>query len=163
MKYLFVIFLSLFALMPIMGPVAVLGATPSASDAPELGENYQLVPCGTSKAGPVSTNRECGWADLLVLISRIMKFLIALSAVLAVLSFSYAGFLYVTAFGEMGKIEQAHGIFSSVITGVIIVLCAWLLVATILKTLCGAGGSSEAECQKFSLLNLSGILTLGSK
>lgn len=116
---------------------------------------FQIVPeCGTTKAvqGPTQNGSglgtsfdECGWYDLLELVRRIMAFMMWLSASIAVLSFAYAGFLYLTAFGEMGKVEQAHGIFSKVTIGFLFVFLGWLIVATILQTL----GVKEA----FSLVN----------
>lgn len=102
---------------------------------PASDPNFQLVSttdCGQMKGGQLD---ECGWADFLSLISRIMKYLIFISGSIAVLMFAYAGFLYLSAFGEMGKVEQAHKIFSSTMMGVIIIMLAWLIVATILKLL----------------------------
>ena len=94
---------------------------------------YQIVP--KTCVGTTENPGECGWFDLLQLARNIMAFLFWLSASIAVLSFAYAGFLYLTAFGEMGKVEQAHGIFSKVIVGFLFVFLAWLIVATILKTM----------------------------
>ncbi len=95
---------------------------------------------------------ECGWYDLLELGRRIMLFMLYISLSLAVFSMTYAGFLYVTAFGEMGKVEKAHGIFTTVVTGLLFVFGGWLIIATILKTL----GVKEA----FSFLDLGGVAEL---
>ncbi len=111
---------------------------------PATDPNFQLVStdCGqsvpsTDPAGnpTFKINRECGWGDLIVLLNRILQYIIFISASIAVLMFVYAGFLYLTAFGEMGKVEQAHRIFSSTITGIVLILIAWLIVATLLKVL----------------------------
>ncbi|MES2409396.1 MAG: hypothetical protein V4509_03810 [Patescibacteria group bacterium] len=112
-------------------PLSVFAVT----DDPLTDPNFQLAPttCGVMVNGV--PGRECGWADFLNLINRIMKFIIVISASIGVLMFAYAGFLYLTAFGEMGKVEQAHKIFSTTITGIIIIMLAWLIVATILKVL----------------------------
>lgn len=92
---------------------------------------------------------ECGWYDLVELGRRVMLFLLYISLSLAVFSMTYAGFLYVTSFGDMGKVEKAHGIFTTVITGLLFVFGGWLIIATILKTL----GVNNA----FSFLDLGGV------
>jgi hypothetical protein len=94
--------------------------------------NAELVPCGSS-----AHRDECKWADLVHLANNIVNFLVFISSMLGVLAFCYAGFLYITAAGDSGKVEQAHGIFKMVMIGMMFVLCGWLLIATILKILVG--------------------------
>ncbi|MDB5204598.1 MAG: hypothetical protein JWP09_626 [Candidatus Taylorbacteria bacterium] len=108
----------------------------AATGDPATDPNFQLVStdCGQT-TGSGTINRECGWGDLIVLLNRILKYIIFISATIAVMMFVYAGFLYLTAFGEMGKVEQAHKIFSTTIMGVIIIMLAWLIVATVLNVL----------------------------
>ncbi len=93
---------------------------------------------------------ECGWTDLIILANTVVRFLVFVSSLLAVMAFCYAGFLYITAFGEMGKVEQAHKIFSSAITGMFFVLCGWLIIATILKVLIPGGNASIEKIVPFS-------------
>jgi len=88
-----------------------------------------LVQCGTA-GGP-----DCDFNAFLSLIQRLMKFLIFISIPIATLLFSYAGFLYVTAGGNTGKIQKAHDIFKDVAVGFLIVLSAWLIVNTIVSPL----------------------------
>jgi hypothetical protein len=111
-----------------------------------------------SSAQPIGTNPdgspqyECGWYDLIELGRRVMLFLLYISLSLAVFSMTYAGFLYVTSFGDMGKVEKAHSIFTTVVTGLLFVFGGWLIIATILKTL----GVENA----FSFLDLGGVSEL---
>jgi hypothetical protein len=77
----------------------------------------------------------CEWSDLMVLLNRIVQFLVYFAASIATLGFAYAGFTYLTAFGNMEKISKAHKMFRTILWGIAFVLCGWLLVATILKTL----------------------------
>jgi len=116
-----------------------------------LSDDFQLVPCLSSKYPG-----ECNWAALLLLVQNIMNFLIVISASLAVLAFCYAGFLYVTAFGEMGKIEQAHGIFSKTLVGIVFVLLGWLIVATILKVM-------EADPSVVNIIDFEKVETIQKK
>jgi hypothetical protein len=129
---------------------------PEGSDDPTK-ENFQLVPssCFGSKQAAsqdIKNAGGCGWKDLIFLINTAIKFMVFIAASLSAIAFAYAGFLYMTAFGQSGKIEQAHGIFSKTITGIFFVLIGWLLVATILKVL----GVPNA----FSLLNMTGVTSL---
>jgi hypothetical protein len=77
----------------------------------------------------------CGWRDIILLINRIIKFMVYIAASLSAVAFAYAGFLYMTAFGSSGKIEQAHGIFKKTFMGILFVLMGWLLVSTLLTVL----------------------------
>jgi lysylphosphatidylglycerol synthetase-like protein (DUF2156 family) len=135
--------------------ITMLPQTVVAVDSPASNPDFQLAP----KRGECSTNaqgvEECNFKDLMNLITKFMQFLIWISASLAILAFCYAGFLYVTAFGESGKIEQAHKIFTSTITGIIIILIAWLVVATILKTLQVKEG--------FSVIDFGSVQTIQGK
>lgn len=115
----------------------------------------QIVPrdCAT-KENP----KECGWDDLVRLGGNILNFIIYISAFLAVLAFCYAGFLYMTAFGNMGKVEEAHKIFGSAIVGVFFVLAGWLIVATILKILVSDGGDKAGIN---TVIEFKGVDTIG--
>lgn len=118
------------------------------NDNPSTNSNFQIVP-KCAENGSV----KCGWTELLQLVRNIMSLLLFLSASIAVLSFMYAGFLYLTAFGDMGKVEQAHSIFSKVMIGFLFVFLGWLIVATILKIM----GVEEG----FYLLNTGQVNTNG--
>ncbi|MCR4311211.1 MAG: hypothetical protein NUV54_01420 [Candidatus Taylorbacteria bacterium] len=110
-------------------PFVALGATAGTG----------LVPCGTVdynsdgyiKDLPNQQREECGFSDLLTLVSNIADFLIITGASISALSFGYAGFLMMTAHGETGKIEEAKSIFGKVLTGFLIMLSAWLIVHAI--------------------------------
>ncbi len=101
----------------------------------------QLVPCD----GP-----DCNLSSFSTLAGNILKFLIAITITGAVLVFAYAGFKYMTARGDSGEIKKAHGIFSHVVIGIIIVLVAWLVVSTLLSMLTG---KSLEDYKKESVIN----------
>lgn len=85
-----------------------------------------LIPCD-------GVSPKCGFADIIQLANNIINFLIIVSIPLAVITFMYAGFLYLTAGGNEGKIKQAHSIFWKVLWGFIIILTAWLIVELIIN------------------------------
>ncbi len=77
---------------------------------------------------------DCGWNELIDVIKNIIDYVVLLAAPLAAIAFLWAGFLYLTAAGNEGQIRKAHGIFTKVLIGFILVLSAWLIVDTILNT-----------------------------
>ena len=103
-------------------PILVFGQSGDVDPA----KNKGLIPCN----GP-----ECTFTDLLRGIDGIIDFLIKISIPIAMILFAYAGFLYITAAGNSGKIGKAHDVFKDVIVGFLIVLSAWLIVNTIVSPL----------------------------
>ncbi len=93
----------------------------------------------TGNVAPKCSGSDCSWSDLIEFGKNILNFIIYIAIIAAALMFAYAGFLYMTDGGSSTKIKDAHGIFFNVAVGIIIVLVAWLLVDTLLKTLTGDG------------------------
>ena len=89
-----------------------------------------LVPCG---------GVNCGLCHVVQLGQNIINFLIGVSVFIAVGFFVYAGFMMVTAGGDIGKVGKAKNIFSSVAIGMILVLVAWLGVDVLMKNLFDEG------------------------
>ena len=106
-----------------------------------------LVPCdgvaGLDKKGVV-----CNFCSLMQLAQNIVNYIIILSASIGAIMFAYAGVLYVTNGGDTTKVTKAHGIFTSVFYGIVIILVAWLLVDVLIKTLANEslGPWNKIEC-----------------
>ena len=97
-------------------------------------KEFQLVPCkGINDKGV----DDCDFNALMKLINRVISFILYVSVPLAAISFSYAGYLYISAAGDTSKIESAHAIFKSVLIGFIFIISAWLIVYTIINSLLG--------------------------
>lgn len=79
----------------------------------------------------------CQLCDLVKLAQNLINFSIALSVVVATLLFAYAGFMYFTAASSPDNIKKAHGIFTKTLTGIVIILAAWLLVNILMTTITG--------------------------
>jgi len=92
-----------------------------------------LIICN-EESGSSFTN-ECGWDDLVQLAQNFIDFLIYLAIPLAALSFSYAGFLIMTAGGNQGQRDKGKDVFVKVAKGLIFMLVAWLIVDLILTAL----------------------------
>ncbi len=78
---------------------------------------------------------KCGFPQLMLLVSSVLKFLTLVSIPLATIAFAYAGWLLLTANGSTSKMEDAKGIFVKVLIGFVFVLAAWLIVRTITDAL----------------------------
>lgn len=112
----------------------------------------QLVPC--EGFGP----NGCNACHLVDLAQNVINFLITLSIGLAVLAFSWAGILMVTAAGNEGQVTKAKGIFTNVLIGITIALAAWLIIDTVMKLLVqdnlgGFGPWNTIQCVQQPTLN----------
>lgn len=86
--------------------------------------------------GYAGTNptQECSVCHLQVLAMNILNFIVSTSVLIAALMFLHAGTLYVLSSTNTGNIARAHRIFTVTLTGLIIILSAWLIVNIIMST-----------------------------
>lgn len=96
---------------------------------PGTSESNYLVRCGNNDSA------ECGYADLVKLVQNILNLIFALTGFIAAAMFMYAGFLYLTAMGNISQIQKAHGIFRKVLIGFLILFMSFILVQQLLKNL----------------------------
>lgn len=130
----------------VMTPALVL-AQPAQPNFTPLGTPSGLVPCGTETSSTGVVLHPCGWSDFLTLITNITNYLIILGAAVSALAFGWAGFLMMTAGGEMSKIEQGKAIFGKVLVGFLIMLSAWLIVHAINAGLLAQGFFGDSGVQ----------------
>ncbi len=96
------------------------GLTQSQIAADKIGSG--LVPC-------VDT---CDFNDVLRLINNLITFLITTIFIpIVILLFMYAGYRYLTAGGNPAKIVNIKKMVRNIIVGMLLVLCSWLIVKTI--------------------------------
>lgn len=106
-----ILLLSLFALLPVFA----------------FAQQNGLVPCN----GP-----DCNFGHVGDLIENVIKFIITrVYPVVFTISIVYAGILMLTAAGNTNKVAKAKAIVKALIYGLVIMLSAWLVVYTLLKTL----------------------------
>ena len=86
---------------------------------------------GVDKDVSGQVKNPCDFSHVLALVNNITNFFIITGAAVSALAFGYAGFLMMTAAGEMGKIEEAKAIFGKVLVGLLFMLSAWLIVHAI--------------------------------
>lgn len=117
----------LFFLAVFLFPVSSHAVKYIGSDDPKE-KDFQLVPCD-------GVDVPCDFNALMLLFNRVINFIFYISIPLAAISFSWAGYLYLSAAGNTSQIEKAHGIFKTVLIGFIFIISAWLIVYTITHTL----------------------------
>lgn len=71
--------------------------------------------------------------DIKALIIGWMNFLLSVTALLAVIALVWAGFLYVTAAGDDGRMESAKKIVIWVVVGLLLILGAYAIVNTVMQ------------------------------
>lgn len=94
-----------------------------------------FLPSLTLAAGLVEcVGTDCGTCELIETGNTVLSFIITVMMSVASLLFVYAGFLMVTSGGDVSAYNKAKGIFTNVLIGIIIMMCAWLIIDTVLKT-----------------------------
>jgi hypothetical protein len=71
--------------------------------------------------------------DLKELVIGWTNFLLSVAALLAVIAIVWAGFLYVTAAGDDGRMETAKKIIIWVVIGILLILAAYAIVNTVMQ------------------------------
>jgi len=108
--------------------------------------HYQgLVPCGKSEAAPASgdeaaeseeVTERCEFCHLFVMLDGIIDFvLIGILPWIVILMILIAGIMFYFAGGNPSLLLQAKKLITSVVIGVTIILCAYLIIGTILTVL----------------------------
>ena len=109
--------------------MAILFITPTLVMAAGL---VQVVPPDCDQKGGCSSI-----CDLAQLAQNVLNDGIYLSIFLSAALFAWAGWMHMSAGGDTGKIKQANEVFTNVFIGLIIILAAWLIVDTLMRTIAG--------------------------
>ena len=105
----------------------VLVAIPALASAAG-GLPTRIVQCGSAY------QPACGLCDIATLAQNVLNTGIFIAVFLSAILFAWAGWKYVTA-GGGGDVSAAREIFTNVLVGLVIILAAWLIVDTIMRTL----------------------------
>jgi len=134
---------SLFTLA-IVTLVVCAGTLPPALAADTSAENPDLVKCGDNieikeEGDNICYYNECSVCDLQKLAQNVLNYFVILVVVVAMLVFTNAGVLYATSSAKPGNIAKAHGMFTSALVGLVVVLGAYLLINTLMWALYEGG------------------------
>ena len=104
--------------------------------------NAALIDCNIATTTPTAANpsgfvKPCDFNTFVETINRIINWIISIAGVIFTISAIYGGFLYMTSGTSLGDKEKAKSILWSTLIGFVIILCAWLIVYTILRYLVG--------------------------
>jgi hypothetical protein len=110
--------------------------TPTAVAAEAATGVSQLAQC----SGP-----DCSACNLVYLVNGLITWLIGFAFLLFAVLFCIAGVRMVMSGGNSHSAEEAKGSFVNAIVGLIIILSAWLIVDTVMRTLVGNDGMLATE------------------
>lgn len=120
------------------GAVLAFPFAVSAQDSSFWDPKNGLVPCGNPGQSP------CTLCDFATLLNILIKFAIyGLALPIAGLMFIYSGFLFALSGGNPSRIESAKKVLTNTITGLIIMLIAFFVVDTLIKTLVAKSGGAN--------------------
>jgi len=135
-KFLFVVFISsflLFSLIPASRALAVSW--------------WPIVPCGTS------STELCTRCDIFKLIKNVIDFILyGLMPPLATLLFIWGGFLILLGGANTNLVAKGKEIFKNTFFGLMILLSAWLITNTLIKSL-GANDNVATEWWRFQCIS----------
>lgn len=79
---------------------------------------------------------KCGFSDVFRLLNNIIKFFFTTLLIpIFIFILMYAGFQYITAQGNPSKIADLKKMLLNFLKGILLILCSWLIVRTIMTTL----------------------------
>ena len=79
--------------------------------------------------------RICGFYDAIGLVKRVIDYIFILALPILAIVFAYAGYLLLTSGGAEGKRTSAKNAMINAVTGIVVVMAAWLIVKTIVTSL----------------------------
>lgn len=94
-----------------------------------------LVPCGRLVNDPETTwndTSKCQLCHIVILLSQIINFLMSLVAILTILAIVIVGLLSITSSVDVQSNVSARQKLSSVLSGFVIILVAWLVINTLM-------------------------------
>jgi len=155
-----------FAAMPMVGMAAINGAYDNqGSPFPEGDEggigqyaDNDITPGLVSCSG-----LDCNACELVKTTNRVVNFFITLLTIAATIMFVMAGFKLVTSGGDTSARQSAKNMFVAILIGFIIVLSAWLLVDTVLKTLTQDDSGQGLGLEAWTTIECGGITNTKTK
>lgn len=94
---------------------------PIAVEAQNFSSTRQIVRCD-------GVNIPCDDKQVFATLQRLLVVVISIGVALIAVAISWAGFLYMTAAGDTGKISRAHEIFKKAAVGFALMVLAFLIV-----------------------------------
>jgi hypothetical protein len=96
-------------------------------------------------AGQLKTQKIAGGSDIPTIIGGVVGVGLSLLGVAFFLLLLYAGFLWMTAMGDKGKIDKAKDILEAAIVGLLIVIAAYAIATFIFSNIAGGGTTTPTS------------------
>lgn len=136
------LFVSLFAFGSLFLSATLLPTQVSAQ--------YEYNPNDVAVSGIISCYNECDFSDIFRTVNNIIYFLITIVFIpVVVIMFMYAGYTYITAGGDSKKVVKVRSLLKHIVLGMVIILCAWLIVRTFMSVLVRDTGPGEVSPNQF--------------
>jgi hypothetical protein len=104
-----------------------------------LSSGFQIFPsacnCSQITSNGITGPSAPAWGCIMQTFQNIITFIIGFAVILITVFLAWAGFTYMTSGGNPGKHELANKRIMNAVIGLLIVLCAYLLVDSILKVI----------------------------
>jgi hypothetical protein len=118
------------------GPFSSTAVSNGISSPQTTGLSEAQIKADKKGSGLVPCTDTCDFNDVLRLVNNLISFLITtLFIPIVILLFMYAGYRYITAEGNPNKVVNLKKMVWRIVVGMLIVLCSWLIVNTILTIL----------------------------
>jgi ABC-type nickel/cobalt efflux system permease component RcnA len=104
---------------------------------PVFAADTGIVPCGHDKA--------CTLCDLITGMKKLFDYGIKIIAVITLACATFAGVMYVVSSGNESTMESAKNFLKASLIGLAVVLCAWVIVNTVITVLMPTKTATDAE------------------
>ncbi len=105
---------------------------------PDIVSAENIVPCNGVGDGPDGACQTCHFVQLG---NNLVRWLVGAMAAIATVAVVIGGLNMVTAGGDTGKISHGKELIQNALIGFVILLAAWLIIDTVMKTLVGNGNT----------------------
>lgn len=103
-----------------------------------------------SSASDITTNLDSvastaglsGNADIKVIIGNVIKIFLGFLGIIAVILIIWAGFTWMTAMGDAGKVDKAKKIITQAVVGLVIIIIAYSITSYVVSQVKTLGGGS---------------------
>jgi Na+/H+-dicarboxylate symporter len=143
-KYLLTSFLVSIFFVTSVGPVFAQNQLPTKPVTPSSFSG--LVNCGNKIVnGKIDPSDQCTFDKLVEMFKYIMKYALWLIMLAMVGVFVFMGFMYIKSQGNSAEVKKAWEMMKKMAIGVFWMLCAWIVVYTILSQL----GNDKIDILRF--------------
>ncbi len=108
-----------------------------------LSSSAALVECNPSytvdSGGDITISRQCTVCDFIAMGDRIVTFMLEIAILIATLMIAWGAFTIMTGRGNPEQLKSGKAIMFAAITGVVVALAAWVIIASLMRILTGTG------------------------